>query len=1592
MRLPSMLLRTFQRAVLVAAVITLHTSNGSAQPTISYIIPDLGTTRYATYVEIVGPYNRNGNFGSDGFYLNNPGDAVRVRCARPADTSLVKVGPCVVSWNGRLISTTIFVVPTAAPNSEDWTQLAPQFRIPLVVEANGQISAADTFYIVRPSSVGDKRSSPERTIGEGSLGRRSKRGAMIIDSLLMAGADYQVSTIDCDPLTPGNQGYLPFVLLSPGRIIGQNGCTIRASANGSNGGPGGGGGGGAVFNAAVAGSSGTDGGAGYTGGGPGGENAAIGSNSRRKPGVGSGAELPVGGTRGSASLNGQPGGDLTSAYENAGGGTGHPFGESGVGCDNKDACSPAGGYGGGSGGREGQAGSGGGHAEAGTSSPGLSNGGKIVGNTMIVPLAGGSGGAGGNPSGIAGKGSAGGGGGGAVSIHAKLLGNFDVFANGATASLQDIPGGGGSGGAVIMGSRLDNVMVGSSAAQASAIDRPPHLRGGRGRTRYDFWLSTTSTSEVGILSDTLTVSLRDVSIIGNGSGQDILVFVKPERGEWMIRDTIKGYAPNGRSGSWRYSDRLPGTDTLYFIAFGLLVPNPSTAQFTAEPAIVFSQSGWNIVRLKGPPIIQSDTVRNLGIYRCPGEVMRDTIVVQNLGESPLEITSAVFIGAAGFSLVEPKTFPDSIQSNDSKTYIIEYSPPTPATSGTQATRLVLDNTDTAKARDPWYIQYNVDVRPVSLTYRFRGGVQDTIDLGPLCVNQPLADQIVVENTGLDPVTLLRYSSANEALVEASANLPFTVPIGGFRNLNFQIIAKRVGPGIVATLLEVQGCTEPDTVWIRFEGVAPALTVAGSGQFGLVPVGGTKQLLLQLSNNGSSDLDLQALPAVPAPFRLVSATPTLPRILAPGATIELVFEYAPTVAGDHQAALRVRSTKTTGFGGRSCADSVQIVLAGSSQPADVIAVPGSVSFVPTRPCTPQVELVTVQNIGATPVQLRYPAFINGTHATDFSITRQPNDTTLPPGGQAIFEITFLPAAAAATIRTAILSVRTDVPGLPQLDVPLNGTIRPFDLQGARYVDMGLIPVGVQDVSTELYTNATGSDLTITQIRSSRPAVLQATPAPFTIADGASQTITISVTPDAEMTAVDTLWFVSSSPCADSFPVLVRWTSESASLGITNTVDFGNVAECIVKIDTVYVSNTSKVPVDVISVAVGGPDAVLFRVLNAAVATNVTLGPGERIAIAIEFDPRGVTDGVKDATLTVRARLNNVPTSFVSALRGVRTTSIPGTPGPVIFGFVDVSAASNQTFTVVNTSAVPVRITGITLRGTSGGVFTFLSGTVPVTLQPGERFDVQVVFTPTDKISYTDTLLIAFDQPCDDVKAVALSGTGRLNVEFEIRMPQIVVLPSEDNLVIPVRAQIVSGAATSVSASGRLIIRYLTSLFVIQRVSPGVLLRNVSTGGITEIEVELTNVTITDQETVLFELIGQATLGSVDSTDLDIAFAEMSQSGSTYTTRQRDGWLKIDICEEGGQRLVTKAGILGIQPQPSPVTDVLTVLVDVFEKGIHTLELVDVHGATFYSTAFTHQQGDPQRHFMIDSRSLASGMYTLRLSTPTRQRMATVLVVH
>lgn len=573
---------------------------------ISYIQPDIAAPGMQQYVEVIAAHDQLNSFGSDGFYLNNPGDLVRLVHVNSADTQKVVFGPLVVSWNGRLISTTVFVNPALHPNSENQNDLLPEFIIPFRVMVNGQTSNVQRLYIVKPYPA--LITSETGVIGSGGIwGKRSKRGAIIFEDIQLSGSHtYSFSTEDSDLTQPGNQGYLPVQIYSMNQIRLTNGARFSVDAVSQHGGPGGGGGGGAFFQTvgeAIA------GGNGYTGG-----------QMRNNPGMGTGAQGL--GSSGGRSLSGVSGGyGGASGVAGTGGGTGFPFGSSGQGatptqCNTTNLPSQSGG---GSGanrcGNIGHGGAGGGFGSDGHSF--TSGQGKAHGNKMLVPFCGGSGGAGGNPNG--GQAGFGGGGGGALHLYAQneLFVNI-VQARGAsggmtgpqTENFYSGAGGGGAGGAVMISSkaysRLAQVqLAGGQGGMAEPLleDTQRGGQGGAGRFRINGMdslnvtvMPVSASKYHGHATDTVSVApMRSFSLSGYGNGEPIDIYMKAESGKWEQIGTVSGY---GRRFSMGII--LPCEDTVFYFTTVQRVSETASGEFH-HPVSLLSPAGSNRVYAPSPP-------------------------------------------------------------------------------------------------------------------------------------------------------------------------------------------------------------------------------------------------------------------------------------------------------------------------------------------------------------------------------------------------------------------------------------------------------------------------------------------------------------------------------------------------------------------------------------------------------------------------------------------------------------------------------------------------------------------------------------------------------------------------------------------------------------------------------------------------------------------------------------------------------------------------------------------------------------------------------------------------------------------------------
>ncbi|MFM7774620.1 MAG: hypothetical protein ACKO9V_07225, partial [Candidatus Kapaibacterium sp.] len=669
---------TWHRLMTVAFFCLVAGADTVAQPVVSYIIPDIGAPGMAVYMELVGPNSgdQNGNVFSvnvDSIFSNNATDPLRLECVRPSDRWKIVFSPIVISWSGRLLSTIAFVSSACSPNSADWRQLTAEWRIPVqVITANGT-SNVDTVYIVQPTRLGDLRSVAQTILGSGTLGVRSRRGAMIIDSVIFRDTTYTVSVSDPDGIASnGNQGYLPFTFMSIGPIRGSGTKSVLSvDAVAQDAGPGGGGGGGRFCDLAAG--FGTRGGNGFTGGGRGGN-----SLTKAYQAYGSGSGTPSGPDQLSNALNDTQGSSVTAAFEAAGGGTGHPFGKSGSSCPDGNGCIPDGGAGGASGAQNNVAGAGGGYETAGQkTATNIDNGGRVHGNPMVIPIAGGSGGSSGNPRSALGScGGVGGGGGGAIRVVAPTITSLFISATGAdggtATSGANETGGSGSGGSVSVHSRYGTADVNYNL-------RPGGLssgtgRGGNGRGRCDGPLVRWAGLPIfrGPSIDTVQEVTLPFVISGTAEPNARLeLYIYTDTEKW------RPYASGGADAAGKWSGLIDykGNDAFIHIVAVQRASIPNPKGTTSVPPHILSPSAATVVKIRKVAQIDCDPRRNLGRSSCTnGGTKTDTMFIRNRGTGVATIDSARFAdGTRGFSVVSSAPFRGvDIKPGDSVRVIVRY--------------------------------------------------------------------------------------------------------------------------------------------------------------------------------------------------------------------------------------------------------------------------------------------------------------------------------------------------------------------------------------------------------------------------------------------------------------------------------------------------------------------------------------------------------------------------------------------------------------------------------------------------------------------------------------------------------------------------------------------------------------------------------------------------------------------------------------------------------------------------------------------------------------------------------------------------------
>lgn len=868
---------------------------------VSYIIPDIGSPGMNIYTEIIGPENSFDNFGPDRVVREPYKDpALKIEFWRTGDSLKITFGALSVSWGGRMISTQIFVNPfMTMPSTSYWNRLDTDNIIQFRVITGGNVSDWQKFYIVKPFNF-ENLSSTENVFGAGNLGIRSPRGAMIVDSLKLANITYTVSISDCDPETDGNQGYLPFILLSRGDITGP--AVIDVSGDGKNAGCGGGGGGGNFCDSPYADSS-QNGGSGFVGGGRGGLHAAAtGSNLRKSWGDATGFQ--------GASINGVAA-PADNSFESAGGGTGHPFGVSGKSATIKDnvtdpysvwEANNSGGYGGGSGAAQQSKGGSGGFSSVGFNTipvdKNISNSGRINGNPMIVPIAGGSGGASGNPYSSSGNGDCsgcGGGGGGAIRIFARNLTNVTIKSDGADGGFGSSTtyGGGGSGGSigVFVKHNADQIRTQVYGGLTGNIGDTAVY--GLGRTRFDITYpgkeivsnpDQNGVNHVGFTTDTTFFIQGGTVIRGSKAVNDsIALYIKGLHGStWKY---VAGFGRTRTFWSWFLTEPFFSDSLYYFYAERINSSSGHSDSCQYIPAAEYSQAAANIFKIVPIPLltITSSTIKRDTV--CAGQIISDSIPLQcnNWIDFNLELTT----DGNGFSANLDKT--TIHQRNDSVKIYYRFNS-TGLADGLYSANFTIHSDN-----------YKKDFTFTKEIYVWHSGLTVAdCDFGQVSVGEAKDTVVTVYNTGTSPLEIKNLPVAESPFLVLSSTpaLPAVIPVGGSIRLSvvFQPISQGDAEGkLVISIPESAGnCSAEAEAKLTGYGLKAQVELSRYNiHFNTLWICSSQNDTVTMKNTGEISVTIDSVFFTGQnPQRFSIAYPKLSVTLAPGDTVRFNLTYTP----------------------------------------------------------------------------------------------------------------------------------------------------------------------------------------------------------------------------------------------------------------------------------------------------------------------------------------------------------------------------------------------------------------------------------------------------------------------------------------------------------------------------------------------------------------------------------------------------------------------------------------------------------------------------------------------------------------------------
>lgn len=624
----------------------------------------------------------------------------------------------------------------------------------------------------------------------------------------------------------------------------------------------------------------------------------------------------------------------------------------------------------------------------------------------------------------------------------------------------------------------------------------------------------------------------------------------------------------------------------------------------------------------------------------------------------------------------------------------------------------------------------------------------TIDFGGKDINTTTSQNLIIENKGNSPLTIsniaiVKESGYDSAQFSLPTDLSFPIIVPPFSTAD--AIPVSFSPEMTGALsgnnrmarIEISSddTTSPNIAELKGFVLQPVLeTSLDAVAFGDVKVGITYTKNITINNTGAGTLIVSKLSILggfgsevyshPEDYTLISPT-TFPLNIAPNSSQDISIEFTPGGMSLRYASLSIQTLN---------ASNKSISITANAFTSNFTSSASNLTYSELRVGQDETLSFRITNNGNLNLNLS-SGIISGADASSFSIVSDNNNNnrSIRPGEANTATVFVRYTPLDVKTHEAKITYTSDAPNSPH-EITLTGNAIDSDLQiSTDNIDFGDVNIGETKTQTITLSNTNGTDaVTIEDIKIGLTPnsdwlkfnlSLSESDFPLIIDAGAETSFQVNFLSNSDGNKSAQIEIVSND--ANS-PQNINLTGNTVTPGLlvsSPMLDFLDT-QAIVQSRTKLFEITNDGDGDLLltDIAINGANAADFQFKD--ITLPLTIAPSNSKTVRVIFNPQ--TAGTRVATLTIKGDF--VEDKTIGLLGKGNTPLISATKSGV-FGQIRHNRTQTKAITLANTGSTDLVITEATITNTANTIFSLQDVTLPLTINPGKTYDIEVLIDPT-----------------------------------------------------------------------------------------------------------------------------------------------------------------------------------------------------------------------------------------------------------------------